>query len=99
MTTTITQENDALLAKLEGELDTAAVTQVEIDFQPLLEAGKDIVLDCEKLSYISSSGLRLFLSVLKNQKAKGKSVKIVNLSEDLLRIFSMTGFSKLFGLE
>lgn len=99
MTTTITQENDALLAKLEGELDTAAVTQVEIDFQPLLEAGKDIVLDCEKLSYISSSGLRLFLSVLKNQKAKGKSVKIVNLSEDLLRIFSMTGFNKLFGLE
>lgn len=99
MTTTITQENDALLAKLEGELDTAAVTQVEIDFQPMLEAGKDIVLDCEKLSYISSSGLRLFLSVLKNQKAKGKSVKIVNLSEDLLRIFSMTGFNKLFGLE
>ncbi len=99
MTTTITQENDALLAKLEGELDTAAVTQVEIDFQPLMEAGKDFVLDCEKLSYISSSGLRLFLSVLKNQKAKGKSVKIVNLSEDLLRIFSMTGFSKLFGLE
>ncbi|MCR4681147.1 MAG: STAS domain-containing protein [Bacteroidales bacterium] len=99
MTTTITQENDALLAKLEGELDTAAVTQVEIDFQPLMEAGKDIVLDCEKLSYISSSGLRLFLSVLKNQKAKGKSVKIVNLSEDLLRIFSMTGFNKLFGLE
>lgn len=99
MTTTITQENDALLAKLEGELDTAAVTQVEIDFQPLMEAGKDIVLDCEKLSYISSSGLRLFLSVLKNQKAKGKSVKIVNLSEDLLRIFSMTGFDKLFGLE
>ena len=80
-------------------MDTAAVTQVEIDFQPLLEAGKDIVLDCEKLSYISSSGLRLFLSVLKNQKAKGKSVKIVNLSEDLLRIFSMTGFNKLFGLE
>lgn len=99
MTTTITQENDALLAKLEGELDTAAVTQVEIDFQPLMEAGKDIVLDCEKLSYISSSGLRLFLSVLKNRKAKGKSVKIVNLSEDLLRIFSMTGFNKLFGLE
>ena len=80
-------------------MDTAAVTQVEIDFQPLMEAGKDIVLDCEKLSYISSSGLRLFLSVLKNQKAKGKSVKIVNLSEDLLRIFSMTGFDKLFGLE
>lgn len=80
-------------------MDTAAVTQVEIDFQPMMEAGKDIVLDCEKLSYISSSGLRLFLSVLKNQKAKGKSVKIVNLSEDLLRIFSMTGFNKLFGLE
>ena len=99
MKTSISQENGTLLAKLDGELDTAAVAQVEVDFQPLMEADQDIVLDCGNLTYISSSGLRLFLSILKNQKAKDKSVRIVNMSEDLLRIFSMTGFDKLFGLQ
>ena len=99
MTTIITQENDIMMAKLAGELDTAAVVQVEKEFQPIMESDMDVVLDCEQLTYISSSGLRLFLSVLKNQKAKGRNVSITNLSTDLRRIFDMTGFNKLFGLE
>lgn len=99
MTTTINQVNDTMLVKLAGELDTAAVIQVEKDFQPVMESDMDVVMDCEQLTYISSSGLRLFLSVLKNQKSKGKTVKIINLSSDLRRIFDMTGFNKLFGLE
>ncbi|MBO7587528.1 MAG: STAS domain-containing protein [Bacteroidales bacterium] len=99
MTTIIIQENGIMMAKLAGELDTAAVVQVEKDLQPIMESDMDVILDCEQLTYISSSGLRLFLSVLKNQKAKDKNVSIINLNTDLRRIFDMTGFNKLFGLE
>ncbi len=99
MTTIIIQENGIMMAKLAGELDTAAVVQVEKDLQPIMESDMDVILDCEQLTYISSSGLRLFLSVLKNQKTKDKNVSIINLNTDLRRIFDMTGFNKLFGLE
>lgn len=99
MTTIIIQENGIMMAKLAGELDTAAVVQVEKDLQPIMESDMDVILDCEQLTYISSSGLRLFLSVLKNQKAKDKNASIINLNTDLRRIFDMTGFNKLFGLE
>lgn len=99
MTIIIIQENGIMMAKLAGELDTAAVVQVEKDLQPIMESDMDVILDCEQLTYISSSGLRLFLSVLKNQKAKDKNVSIINLNTDLRRIFDMTGFNKLFGLE
>ena len=99
MTTIIIQENGIMMANLAGELDTAAVVQVEKDLQPIMESDMDVILDCEQLTYISSSGLRLFLSVLKNQKTKDKNASIINLNTDLRRIFDMTGFNKLFGLE
>ncbi len=67
------------------------------DIQPLLDnADKEIVLDCTDLEYISSSGLRIFLAVLKNAKAKGSHVFIRNINEGIQKVFKMTGFYNLF---
>ena len=96
MNTTIKEQNGELLAVLDGRLDTAAATQTEKDFQPLLSSGgKNVVLDCTALQYISS-GLRLFLGVLKAAKAKGGHVYITGMSDDIRNVFSMTGFTNLF---
>lgn len=83
--------------KFEGRLDTAAAPQVEKDMQPLYECdGRDIVLDCTQMEYISSSGLRLFLGLLKTAKPKGSHVFITGLNDDLRQVFTMTGFINLF---
>jgi anti-sigma B factor antagonist len=81
----------------EGRLDTAAAPQTERDVQVLNECqGHDIVLDCTSLEYISSSGLRIFLAILKNAKPKGSKVFIRGLNDDLRQVFAMTGFTNLF---
>jgi anti-anti-sigma factor len=54
------------------------------------------VFDCNKLEYISSSGLRLLLGVLKNAKPKGSRVFITGINDDLRTVFAMTGFTNLF---
>lgn len=97
MKTTIQQQDNKLVAILEGRLDTAAAPQCEQDLQPLNNStGQDIVFDCTALDYISSSGLRLFLGVLKNAKPKGSHVYIKGMNADLRNIFTMTGFVNLF---
>ena len=98
MKTTIEEKNGALVAIFEGRLDTAASLQTAKDMEPLNDcgAGQDIILDCTRLEYISSSGLRLFLSVLKNVKSKGSKVFVSGLSGDLKSVFAMTGFFNLF---
>jgi anti-sigma B factor antagonist len=97
MKTTLKEENNELVMYFDGRLDTAASPTVEKEIQPLLESdNKNIVLDCTKLEYISSSGLRLFLSVLKNAKAKGNHVYITGVSNDIRNVFAMTGFINLF---
>lgn len=97
MNTIIKKQNDELYAILDGRLDTAAAIQTEKDMQPLFNSeGENIVLDCNALQYISSSGLRLFLGVLKSAKAKGGHVYITGMKDDIKSVFAMTGFTNLF---
>ncbi len=100
MTLHITENNDVVTGVLDGRLDTAASAQFARDMQPLLDkADKHIVLDCNKLQFISSSGLRLFLSLRKQTIAMGGDVTIKGVSPEVKQVFTITGFFSLFKFE
>ena len=73
-----------IVAILEGNLDTADVE------------GKDIIIDCTDLTYISSAGLRLFLGILQNAQAKDGHVYIKGINDNVRAVFTITGFSNIF---
>ncbi|MDO4187239.1 MAG: STAS domain-containing protein [Bacteroidales bacterium] len=99
MTTLIKEENGNLIAEFKGRLDTAAAIQTTKDVEPLMLAeNTNIILDCTDLEYISSSGLRIFIGILKNSKAKGGQVTVKNINEEISKVFQMTGFNKLFNI-
>lgn len=100
MNTTIEQLEDKFLVTLEGELDTAAAVEVEQLLQPLYKTdGRDVIIECAKLEYIASSGLRILISILKGAKAGGSKVVLKNLNEDIQNVFKLTGFISLFDIE
>lgn len=100
MELTISQNGATMCGILNGRLDTAASQKFASDMEPLMNnADKEIVLDCEKLEFISSSGLRLFLSLRKATIAKGGNVTIKNVSEEVKQVFTITGFYSLFNFE
>ena len=93
----ITTTANGVTGVLEGRLDTAASQQFAIDMEPLLDnADKAITLDCSKLEFISSSGLRLFLSLRKATIAKGGSITVTGVSAEIKQVFTITGFYSLF---
>jgi len=97
MKATFKEENNDYVMYFEGRLDTAAAPQTEKDVQVLNGCeGHDIILDCSQLEYISSSGLRIFLAILKNAKPKHSHVYIRGLNDDLRQVFAITGFTNLF---
>ena len=97
MKTTFKTEDNNYVMFLEGRLDTAASSQTEKDMHALNDCeGHDIILDCSELEYVSSSGLRIFLNVLKNAKSKGSTVYVRGIKDDILSVFEMTGFNSLF---
>jgi anti-sigma B factor antagonist len=65
----------------------------------MANADKEITLDCSKLEYISSSGLRLFVSLRKEAAAKGGKVIIENINDEIKKVFMMTGFFNLFEIK
>ncbi len=88
---------DTVTGILSGRLDTAASQQFAADMETLLDnADKHIVLDCTDLEFISSSGLRHFLSLRKATIAKGGDVTITGVSKEIKQVFTITGFYSLF---
>lgn len=101
-------ENTLWQASLDKE--TATVTLAgEIDFSNSL-AVRDWLKDaCARttgelrlglagLSYIDSSGLAILIEIRKFLKAKDRSVRIVNVSSQVQKLFSLTQIGELFGI-
>ena len=85
------------VATLEGEMDTAAATEAEEVLKPLYTSdGKDVIIDCNGLEYIASSGLRILLSILKGAKANGSKVTLRGVNDDIKNVFKLTGFISIF---
>lgn len=97
METKIQENGNQIIAYFSGRLDTAAAIPTAEAVKPLMEAAnKEIILDCTELEYISSSGLRIFLSIRKEAATNGSKVIVRNISADIRQVFVMTGFISLF---
>ncbi len=87
-----------LTVALEGRLDTMTAPDLEKDLKDSLDGVKELVMDFEKLDYISSAGLRVLLSAQKIMSKQGQ-MKVVKVNETIMEIFEVTGFSDILTLE
>ena len=100
MNTKIEELEGKLIAPLEGEMDTAAAIEAEKVLQPLYKSdGREVVIECEGLEYIASSGLRILLSILKGAKSTGSKVIMRGVNDDIKNVFKLTGFISIFEFE
>jgi anti-anti-sigma factor len=88
------------VATLVGEMDTAAATEAEEVLKPLYHSdGKEVIIDCNGLEYIASSGLRILLGILKSAKSTGSRVVMRGVNDDIRNVFKLTGFINIFDFE
>ena len=87
-----TKENQSAIVSLEGRLDTVTAPELEKELHALRPGLTELKLDFAKLDYISSAGLRVLLSAQKVMNKQGK-MTLTNVSETVMEIFEVTGFS------
>ena len=85
-------ENGKAAVALEGRLDTVTAPELDRELKGFLEGVSELTLDFEKLEYVSSAGLRVLLSAQKTMNKQGE-MKVTNVSETILEIFEVTGFT------
>ena len=88
--------NGILNVALDGRLDTTTAPELENFISNNYDGTGLIVIVCEKLSYISSAGLRVLLAAQK--KTKG-AMKLTNVCELVMEVFEMTGFADILVIE
>ena len=83
------KNEENLILYLDGRIDSLTV----IDFDDFLKSNltgiKFVTIDCEKLTYISSAGLRVLLSL---KKKLANCLTLINVQELVMEIFEVTGF-------
>lgn len=84
---------------VEGRVDTNTSPQLQQAILNAFQKNKDVVVDFLNVPYISSAGLRALLIGQKTAASKGGSMKLTNVSETVMDILNMTGFSKILKIE
>ena len=93
-----TLENGKATFSLIGRLDTTTAPQLEKELKDSLDGVTELVLDFEKLDYISSADLRVLLAAQKIMNKQG-SMKVAHVNETIMEIFEVTGFSDILTIE
>ena len=92
--------NQNVIITLKGRLDTMTAPQLDDEAKSSdFDEVETVTLNLKDLEYISSSGLRVILALYKNLKSKGGNLKIVNVSNTIMELFSMTGMSDYLDIE
>ena len=99
MNITETLEQDEVIVCIEGEIDGTNVDEVETALKSASEKATSLVIDLKELEYVSSAGLRVFLIIRKLTESAGHSMILKNVSEDVMEIFTVTGFVNLLSIE
>jgi anti-sigma B factor antagonist len=94
----IEANGDSLTLRLEGKLNTTAAMELDEKLRQALPGVKELVLDLEKLEYITSAGLRVLLFAQKTMATQGK-MTLRNVGSEILKILKMTGMLKMMTIE
>ncbi|MVN76761.1 anti-sigma factor antagonist [Hymenobacter sp. HMF4947] len=90
---------DTLTLVLDGELDASSAVVLDTELnKPDLLTYRKVLIDCQKLSYISSAGLGVFISHL--QRLQDSDVKLVfyNMQEKVFNVFEILGLDSLMNI-
>ena len=98
MTIEIKRNANQITIDLVGRLDTITAPVLEKTISENMEGIKSLVLDLKGLEYISSAGLRVLLGAQKRIQKVGQ-MKLVNVCDDVMEIFEMTGFADILTIE
>lgn len=91
-------ENGIAYITLTGELDTLSSVDFQAEIEGFLDDVTDLTLDLENLVYITSAGLRVLLYIEQTMEEQGE-MHVINVGEDVMYVFEVSGFTEVLNIE
>ena len=99
MTFSETRAEGVIQLDIDGRVDTTTSPQLQQRILQAFQKGSTVILNLEKVEYISSAGLRALLIGQKTANSKGGSMKLVHVCDGVMKVFQMTGFAGMLTIE
>jgi anti-sigma B factor antagonist len=80
------EEHDVHLIKLRGRMDSYYSSELENSIEPVLRRANKIVFECSEVPFLSSAGIRVFLSLMNRLKRRGGGLVLLNLQETAKKV-------------
>lgn len=85
---------------ITGEVDIYSSQNLKERLYNIVETKKqDIKIDCAGMNYIDSTGLGILVGALKKAKEFGSEISVINLKDNIKKLFLITGLDKVFNIE
>ncbi len=89
----VSDAGDVKVVRIEGRLDTQTSADAQTQLTRLIDQGTTkVVVNFEKLDYISSTGLDVLLKAAKQLKGNSGELRICSLNEFVQEVFEISGF-------
>ena len=90
--------NERLIVNISGKINIENASDIEEIIKSKLENIKELVLDFTEVTYISSAGLRIVLSLQKTINGQNGKMYIKNANKDVLNVFEISGFKNFLNI-
>lgn len=98
MRITESREEDKIILKVEGRVDTNTSKELQAKILLCLQKSLHVILDMEQVDYVSSAGLRALLIGEKTANAKNGSMLLIHVRPEVKEVFVMSRFDKVMNI-
>ena len=86
-----------VLVRLSGRLDITQSDEVESTLSKDVQSGEgDMIINLGQVSYISSSGIRIFVGMVRELGRQGRKLKLCNITAPVKKVFDVVELLDLF---
>ena len=93
------KQDDVVIVSIDDHLDTVSAPQFEARLLGLIDAGeRRLIVDCAKLEYVNSAGLKVFLVAAKEVESLGGQLVLCTLAPGVFMVFETVGFTRIMNI-
>jgi anti-anti-sigma factor len=97
MNITLSQKSGTTVIQIAGSLDALTSDEAQTFFDKQISSTqKSLVIDLSQVDYLSSAGLRVLISALKNARQRGGDLYLAGLQDNVRQVLNLAGFTSIF---
>ena len=92
-------ENGTVIFSLADRVDAKSAPAIQQEMDKIIaDSQGSILLDCNRITYVSSAGLRVFISIAKLLKVRQRKLALCGLAGNVSDVFAVSGFNSIFDI-